>query len=66
MKKYKYKVVYFNGNEETFSCNGFNSAIILAMAHAINKAWDMRIKYITDEKGETIKDIEFPTYKHSS
>lgn len=66
MKQYKYKVIYLNGNEETFTCNGFNSAIILGMAHAINKAWDMRIKYITDEKGETIKDIEFPKYKYSS
>ena len=66
MKQYKYKVIYLNGNEETFTCNGFNSAIILGMAHAIHKAWDYRIKYITDEKGVQIKDIEFPTYNYSS
>ena len=65
MRNYKYKVVYLNGNEETFICNGFVEAIVLAMAHAQKKAWDMRLKYISDEKGTSIKDIEFPKYEFS-
>ena len=66
MKKYKYKVFYLNGNEETFTCNSFSSAIILGMAHSINKGWDVRIKYIVDEKGEQIKNIVLPTYEYTS
>lgn len=63
MKNYKHNVIYLNGNEESFYCNGFVQAIVLAMAHAQERAWDMRIKYITDESGTTIRDIEYPTYK---
>lgn len=66
MKKYKYKVIYLNEKEAEFSCNGFHQAIILAMADAINKGNDMRIKYITDEQGTSIKDIQFPTFKFCS
>lgn len=58
MKKYKYEVKYLNGKEETFTCNGFNEAIVKAMAYAYEQAWDWRIKSITDEKGLTITDIE--------
>jgi len=65
MKKDKYKVIYLNGNEETFTCNGFNEAIVRAMAYAYEQAWDWRIKYITDERGITIKDIQLPTYNYS-
>lgn len=65
MKNYEHKVIYLNGNEEVFYCGGFVQAIVLAMAFAQQKAWDMRIKYITDEKGTTIRDIEYPTYKFS-
>lgn len=63
MKKYKYNVIYLNGNEESFYCNGFQEAIIRAMNFAYEKAWDWRIKYITDEKGVSIKDITLPDYK---
>lgn len=65
MKKYKYKVVYLNGNEETFLCMGFTQAIIKAMNHAYSQAWDDRIKYITDEKGITIQDIQSPSFNYS-
>ncbi len=65
MKNYEYKVIFLNGNEEMFYCNGFTQAIILAMAYAQQKAWDMRIKYITDENGTSIKNIEFPKYEFS-
>jgi len=66
MKNYEYKVIYLNGNEETFYCNGFVEAIVLGMAHAQGKGWDMRIKYITDEKGISIRDIVYPTFKYSN
>lgn len=65
MRKYKYKVIYQNGNEETFIANGFTEAIVRAMNHAYDKAWDSRIKYITDERGESIKDIQFPEFSYS-
>jgi len=65
MKKYKYKVIYLNGNEETFTANGFVEAIVKAMSHAYDKAWDARIKYVEDERGDTITDIESPRFKHS-
>ena len=65
MKKYKYKVIYLNGNEETFTANGFAEAIVKAMTHAHEMAWDWRIKFVTDEKGETVKNIQPPTFEHS-
>jgi hypothetical protein len=63
MKNYEHKVIFLNGNEECFYCGGFVEAIVLAMAYAQQKGWDMRIKYVTDEKGTTIKDVEYPSYK---
>jgi hypothetical protein len=65
MKKYKYTVYYLNDIQETFYCNGFAQAIIRAMADAIDRGRDYRIKYITDEKGTTIKDIQLPTFTFS-
>lgn len=65
MKKYVYKVVYENGNEEEFTANGFQEAIIRAMAYAYEKAWDWRIKYVSDEKGNCIKDIQPITFTYS-
>lgn len=65
MKKYEYNVIYLNDREETIYCNGFHEAIVLAMAIAQQRGWDMRIKYITDEKGITITDIEGPKFKYS-
>lgn len=63
MKNYYYHVVFENGKEETFYCIGFVEAIILAMAYAQHMGWDMRLKHITDEKGTTAKDIQFPEFK---
>lgn len=65
MKNYKYNVIYLNGKQEVFYCNGFIEAIVLAMANSQQKAWNMRIKYITDEKGVTIENIQFPTFEFS-
>jgi hypothetical protein len=65
MKKYKYTVIYLNDQQDIFYCNGFVEAIILAMARAIENGRDFTIKYITDEKGVTIRDIKFPTYNFS-
>jgi hypothetical protein len=62
MKYYEYEVIYLNGNKNHFYCNGFIEAIVLAMAYAQKQGWDMRISYITDEKGTVIKNIEFPKY----
>ena len=66
MKKYKYNVIYLNGNEAMFFCGSFNEAIVKAMAYAYDKGWDWRIKYITDEeKDTTIKDIQTPIFNYS-
>lgn len=65
MRKYKYHVIYQNGNEETFSCLGFMEAIMRATVHAYDQAWDERIKYITDETGTTITDIKWPEFAYS-
>ena len=65
MKKDKYTAIYLNGNEMIFSCNGFNEAVVKAQAHAVAQGWDMRIKYIVDEKGTQIQDIEPATFKYS-
>lgn len=62
MKQDTFKVIYLNGNEEKFRAFGFTNAIILAMAYAINKGWDKRIKYVEDSKGVCIKNIESPTF----
>jgi len=62
MKKYKYHVFYANKKDEVFYCNGFQSAIILAMAHAIKNAWNIEIKHIIDEKGNKVKNIQPPTF----
>lgn len=51
MKKYPFEVIYLNGNEELFYCQTYEQAVILALAHAIQMGWDMRIKYIADENG---------------
>jgi hypothetical protein len=66
MKKTKYTVIYLNGNLETFYTVSFTHAIILGMAYAIDKAWDYRIKYISDDKGNSIKNIQAPTYEFSA
>ena len=58
MKTIEYKVIYLNGNEEIFYCIGFREAIITAMKYAIDKGWDIRIKYIADEDGLQIEDIK--------
>lgn len=63
MKKSKFDIIYLNGEQTSFWCFGFNEAIILAMAYAISKGWDIRLKFVTDaESGVTIENIEFPTY----
>lgn len=62
MKKIQFEVIFLNGNEEYFYCGGFVEAIVLAMAYAQQKGWDMRIKYVIDENGVKIKDIQYPTY----
>lgn len=58
MKKDRYDVIYLNGKQETFTCNGFNEAIVKAMAKAYDMAWDSKIQSITDESGVTITDIQ--------
>ncbi len=65
MKSTEYEVIYMNGNEGYFYAHGFIEAIVLGMAFAQQKGWDMRIKHITDDKGTTIKDIEFPKFKYN-
>jgi len=65
MKHTRYDIIYFNGNEEKFYCMGFTEAIILEMSHAIQKGWDKRIKYITNEDGVQIDSIQMPTYLFS-
>ena len=58
MRKYRYTVLYKNGNTETFSCNSFQEAIVKGMAHAYSQAWDSRIEKVTDEKGFYVSNIE--------
>lgn len=65
MKNYKYHVFYKNGKDETFYCNGFQSAIVLAMAHAITNAWNIEIKHVIDEKGKKVKNIQPPTFSEA-
>ena len=65
MKKYKHVVFYLNDRQETFYCNGFMEAICLGFAYAIQKGWDNRIKYITNENGTTINNIQYPTFNFS-
>jgi len=54
MKTAQYTVYYLNDRQESFSTFGFTNATILAKAHAIQRGWDSRIKYIVDEKGMQI------------
>ena len=65
MRKEKYNVIYVNGNEETFTGNSFIEAIARAMVFAFDNATDARVKYVTDEHGTTIKDIDCINYKYS-
>ncbi len=62
MKQYKYTVKFKNGFEKVFYTNGFSCAIILAMAYAINQAWDRTILHVVDEKGFKITDITEPQF----
>lgn len=58
MKHDEYKVIYFNGNEETFYCFSINEAWATAMYFAITKGWDVRIRYIYHtEKHITYSDF---------
>lgn len=63
MKATEYKVIYLNGDEKYFYTFSFTYAIVLAMADNISLGKDIRIKYISDEDGNTIKDIQPPTYQ---
>lgn len=58
MRKYRYTVLYKNGNTETFSCNSFQEAIVKGMAYAYTQTWDSRIEKVTDEKGFSVGNIE--------
>lgn len=64
MKKEKYQIIYFNNNTHIVRASGFVEAIVKGMAYAYEKAWDCRIKFITDEKGTTIKNIERPGFEY--
>jgi hypothetical protein len=58
MNKYRYEVIYLNGEQGSFRADCFAHAIILAWAYAINKGWDKRIKYVTCEDGTSAKDVD--------
>ena len=63
MRKYKYKVVFKHGNEETFHCNSFVEAIVRGMNVAYDNAWDGHIESVTRENGNKVEHVKcVPTY----
>ena len=66
MKKDTFRVIYLNDNITQVACDGFYQSIILAMAEAIIKGNDPRIKYIYNtDTGVQIENIEYPSFKFS-
>jgi len=51
MKTTEYRIYYTNDLQEVFYAMSFQDAIIMAMADAISKGRDKRIKYVVDENG---------------